>query len=434
MKNIICYFFSFLVEAMILWQYSSHLFSARRKPREKMLMLCVFYFILFGVSLFESVWFNTTLYFLLNFIFLIIQCCPNWYTAVFHASILTAVMTTSELIVYGITKRFAPHFLNNSRDFYHLLLFSVFSKLIFFAVTFILMHLMKKTNKNAEQYDRSVFLFVFIPVTSIFIMFTLISIGESVSLPQSLDWMVAMGAVFLLISNLLVFGIYQYNQTKNIEFTDMQLLLQKEANAAEYYGMLLSQSENQNILIHDIKKHLQSIDMLNDKKESDKISAYIKQLMLSSDLKETAHLCDNEMLSAILCRYKRQCDRQKISFHTDIRCGTVDFITDTDLTSLFCNLLDNALEAASGIPESFIEISTSQRAKTPFVVITIINSSRKNPFSDSSKMLSTNKADKRRHGFGLKSIRRTVRKYHGDIQMYYNDDTLTFHSIITLKQ
>ena len=97
------------------------------------------------------------------------------------------------------------------------------------------MHLMKKQKKNAEQYDRSVFLFVFIPVTSIFIMFTLISIGESVSLPQSLDWMVAMGAVFLLISNLLVFGIYQYNQTKNIEFTDMQLLLQKEANAAEWW-------------------------------------------------------------------------------------------------------------------------------------------------------------------------------------------------------
>ena len=45
------------------------------------------------------------------------------------------------------------------------------------------------------------------------------------------------------------------------------------------------------------------------KKESDKISAYIKQLMLSSDLKETAHLCDNEMLSAILCRYKRQCEK-----------------------------------------------------------------------------------------------------------------------------
>lgn len=54
---------------------------------------------------------------------------------------------------------------------------------------------------------------------------------------------------------------------------EMQLLLQKEANSAEYYQMLLSQNENQNILIHDIKKHLQSIDLLNDKKEHDKISA-----------------------------------------------------------------------------------------------------------------------------------------------------------------
>lgn len=70
----------------------------------------------------------------------------------------------------------------------------------------------------------------------------------------------------------------------------------------------------------------------------------------------------------------------------------------------------------------------------PFVVITIINSSRKNPFSDSSEMLPTNKTDKRRHGFGIKSIRKTVSKYRGNIQMYYNDDTLTFHSIITLKQ
>lgn len=31
MKNAICYFFSFLVEAIILWQYSSNLFSAKRK-------------------------------------------------------------------------------------------------------------------------------------------------------------------------------------------------------------------------------------------------------------------------------------------------------------------------------------------------------------------------------------------------------------------
>ena len=431
MINTICYFFSFLVEAIILWQYSSNLFPAKHIPRRKLVVLCGLYFILFCVSLSESIWINIILYFLLNFIFLVTQCYLNWYTALFHSSILTAVMAMSELIVYGITKHFAPHFLDNGREFYHLLFFSVFSKLIFFAVTYILMHLMKPPKNEAEQHDQSVFLLVFIPLTSIFIMFTFVSIGESVSLPSSHDWMVAVGAVLLLTANLLMFEINRYHQKKNMEFTEIQLLLQKESDSAQYYKMLNVQNENQRILIHDIKKHLQSIDLLNEQKECAKISAYIRQLVLSPDLKESSRLCDHEMLNSILCRYMQQCIDSHITFHADIRSGSTDFIADNDLTSLFCNLLDNAITAAGIIPDSFIEINTSKREKTPFIVITVINSCRKNPFLCKDRQLTTNK---NKHGFGLKSIRKVVSKYHGNLQMYYNDDMLTFHTIITLKQ
>jgi sensor histidine kinase regulating citrate/malate metabolism len=265
-------------------------------------------------------------------------------------------------------------------------------------------------------------------------MYIFLTIGEEYSLSSSLDWMVTAGAVLLLISNLLMFGINQYNQKKNEEFTQMQLLLQRESNSAEYYEMLRLQNENQRILIHDIKKHLQSIETLSEQKEYDKISAYIERLVLSSDLKESYRLCDHELLNSILCRYMQQCTDSHIIFHVDIRSGTTDFIADNDLTSLFCNLLDNALEAASSIPGSFIEINTSKREKTPFVVITVINSCRTNPFLRKDSELRTDKTDKNRHGFGLKSIRKAVNKYHGDMQMYYNDDTLTFHTIITLKQ
>ena len=431
MINTICYFFSFLVEAIILWQYSSNLFPVRHTLRRKLAVLCGLYFILFCVSLSESIWINIILYFLLNFIFLLTQCYLNWYTALFHSSILAAVMAMSELVVYGITKHFAPRFLANRREFYHLLFFSVFSKLIFFAVTYILIHLMKKTKKDAGQHDQSVFLLVFIPLTSLFIMLTFVSIGESVLLPSSLDWMVTMGAVLLLTANLLMFEINRYHQKKNMEFTEIQLLLQKESDSAQYYKMLNVQNENQRILIHDIKKHLQSIDLLNEQKEYAKISAYIRQLVLSPDLKEFSRLCDHEMLNSILCRYMQRCTDSHITFHADIRSGTTDFIADNDLTSLFCNLLDNAITAAGIIPDSFIEIYTSKREKTPFIVITVINSCRKNPFLCKDRQLTVNKNG---HGFGLKSIRKVVSKYHGNLQMYYNDDMLTFHTIITLKQ
>ena len=214
----------------------------------------------------------------------------------------------------------------------------------------------------------------------------------------------------------------------------MQLLLQKESALTDYYKMLHSQSENQSILIHDIKKHLQSIELLNEEKDHEKIGFYIQQLLLSSELKECSRICDRELLNAILARYQRTCSEQGITFHADIRKGTTDFLSDSDLTPLFCNLLENALEAIGAIENPYIEISTGKREHSPFVLLTVVNSCRINPFSNHNESLKTTKTDKQNHGFGLKSIRKIVEKYGGEMQMYYHEETLTFHTVITLKR
>lgn len=434
MTTILCFFFSFFVEAVILWQYASTLFVPKRQTKTRLILVCTLYLILFVVSLFGFTWLNASLYLLVNFIFLLTMHHLKWPAALFHSAVLAAVMSMCELAVYNIIGRFAPHSFTKTTYSHNIILFAVFSKMIFFTVIYVLIHFLREHQKISPQQDKYALLLVFIPLTSIFVMLIFVAVGDAYTLSPTLVFMITLGAVFLLSTNLLVFGINQYNQKKNMEFTEMELLLQKEANAAEYYAMLLAQNENQSILIHDMKKHLQSIAILNDKKENDKISAYIEQLMLSSDLKESARLCDHELLNAILCIYKRKCDSSRISFHADIRHGTIDFMADNDLTSLFCNLLDNAFEAACGIPEAFIEVSTSGKANTPLRVISMVNSSRRNPFAGAQGRLSTSKPDKRGHGFGIKSIRKTVGKYHGNIQMYYNEDTLTFHTIITLKQ
>ena len=431
--NYLSFLFSFLVEAVILWQYSSSLFTAKCKMHIRLTLLCSLYTLLFAASLFQSVWLNIVLYFCANFIFFATQYKVKWQSALFHSTILMAVMGMCELIGYGVFSRFTPNFLQIG-TLYSLILFAVFNKFIFFTIIYVLSHLLKKHPKYNQQSDKSVLLLMFIPITSVFVMVTFVFIGEAVSLSPALDWMVVLSAVLLLAANLLIFGINQHNQKKSMEFTQLQLLLQKESDSAEYYEMLRLQNENQRILIHDIKKHLQSIAMLNEQEENHKVSAYIQQLILSSDLKESSRLCDNDLLNSILCRYQRQCADSHIAFHTDIRKGTTDFIADNDITSLFCNLLDNAVEATQNVPDSFIEVNTSKRDKTPFTMITVINSCRTNPFSKQDGSLMTNKPDQLKHGFGLKSIRKTVKKYNGDIQMYFNDETMTFHTIIALKQ
>lgn len=433
MENIICYFFSFLVEAIILHQYASTLFISKWKTRTILAILCAFYFLLFAVSMLSSTWLNIVMYLFVNFCFLITQYQLKWRSAFFHAAILTAVMALCELAVYSIVQHFVPHFYTDTVHFHSRIIFVIFSKMIYFTIIYIFMHFLKERPKISGQHEHVVLLLIFIPLASCFMVFILLKVNDIYALSDGMTAAVTLNAVFLLVVNLIVFGMDLYNQKKNAEFTEMQLLLQKEANSAEYYQMLFSQSENQNILIHDIKKHLQSIELLNKAREHDKIEAYIRQLMLSSDLKESARLCSHEMLNTILCRYKRQCDNNQIAFHVDIRHGIIDFIADSDLSSLFGNLLDNALEAALGIPEAYIEVNAVRKIKTPFIVITVINSSRKNPFEDSHNSLITSKTDQRRHGFGIKSIKKTVNKYHGDIQMYYHKDSHTFHTIITLK-
>lgn len=453
MNNAIWYFFNFFAETIILWQYITNLFATpysklntifitsgdlqKRLYKKRILLLVCLHLFLFSISILEIRWLNAVLFLLAHFIYLFTQYQLKWFTALFHSSILTAVMSTCELLSYSVISHYFPYFAK-SYYFRNLAILTVTSKILNFLIIHIIIYFIKgkKTDNTSQTF--STLLLSLIPITSIIVMITYVDIGEKTFLPSESDWMIALSAILLLCINLLVFILNLYNQKKHSEYTETLLLLQKESDTAKYYEMLLSQYDNRNILIHDIKKHLQSIDLLNDKRDHEKISAYIKQLLLSSDLRTASKLCDHALLNAILGRYQKQCFSLHVSFLADIRSGVLNFMAENDITSLFCNLLDNAVEACKNIPDSFIEVTAHKNENTPYVVITVINSCRSDPFSTPAARRTrhkpTAKPDAVRHGFGLKSIRKTIAKYDGDMEMYYSGDTLTFHSVIMLTQ
>lgn len=125
--------------------------------------------------------------------------------------------------------------------------------------------------------------------------------------------------------------------------------------------------------------------------------------------------------------------QKQITFITDIRSGVWQDIFLHELTSLFCNLLDNAVEAAENIPDSFIELTAQKKEGSSFLVIILVNSCRSAPVYAQDGLPVSHKAGGGRHGFGIKSIKKVVKQYGGNLQMYYDNDTGTFHTIITLK-
>lgn len=433
MDIIICYFFIYTVEALILWQYASAICTSRYNRLKEGVVLLLGYSFLFGLSFLNSFFVNIGAFGVINFLFFMLMFYTKWYSALFHAAISTIVMGTSEWATYSLMTFFAPDFFAHETFFRNLSILAIFSKTIYFFIFYGFAHFFRDKDSLDDSANRTTLFLLFVPASSLCVMLTVFAIFRHSQFPVYLDWLASFSAVLMLLVNILVFAINNHTQRRNAAFTDLQLLLQKEYDATLYYKMLSQQTENQNILIHDIKKHLQSISLLNERGESTKVAEYINALVNSSDLQNSVTLCANDTLNAILCRYQMQCKSNHISFVADIRSNTLGSLTDNDMTALFCNLLDNAMEAADSIPNASIEISVSKRKDTPLTIITVINSCRNNPLTKDGKIISTSKPDKRRHGYGIKSIEKIVDRYNGNMQMYFEESTSSFHTIIALK-
>ena len=128
------------------------------------------------------------------------------------------------------------------------------------------------------------------------------------------------------------------------------------------------------------------------------------------------------------------CRDKHISFKVDIRKKLLQNLKYEELTSLFCNLLENAVEACSDIPDSYIEMSVSFEPNSSLTVINIINTCRVVPTFDKNGRPVTTKKGSKNHGFGVKSINRVIDRYNGNIKMYFDESKMAFHTIITIKE
>lgn len=437
MEITICYIIISVLEALILWHYCSSLFTSLHSKKIVNVCFIIAYTLLFVVSQKEVFWINLSAFLIVNFILILFLYNIRWYSAFFHASVIAIVMSLSEIGQICITVHFTHDFYAEHSYFKNLLYLTIFSKMFYFFVLQFIVYLFK-SYKDIDTFinttpDKSTFLLNFIPASSLFIIITLTDICLNTPLSLKSSFMVFISTFFLLAINIVVFYIYNYNQKKNYEFTQLQIQLQKENNSAKYYEMLLKQDENQKILIHDIKKHLMSISSLNESGKQQQITEYIGHIINSSGLWESVRICANEHLNAILCHYARTCHEENISFHTDIRKNTLGFMPYNDITALFCNLMDNAVEAAENISQSYIELSVSHKSEAGLTIILMVNSCLLNPFSKETGVLLSVKENDLYHGYGLKSIEKIVNKYNGDMQIYYDENNLEFHTIIILK-
>lgn len=244
-----------------------------------------------------------------------------------------------------------------------------------------------------------------------------------------IDLYVTEGRFLLLLVNLFLLvgvnvyftkifdAIIRYNRMQQ----ELALLQQHSTAQAQYYEGLERQVSASSSLLHDWKNHLQALSgLLNQDAEALEYAQALNQRISAFTMRYyTAHKLLNLILNDKVNRM------EAVGILPDIRIGDVDlsFMQTMDVTAVFANILDNAIEAHTGVDQP---IRLRVEGVHNFVSITLSNPSgrpsQELPHLDVDSLESTKVGHK---GLGMKSVARVVTSYGGDLQCEWRDGNFT---------
>lgn len=219
----------------------------------------------------------------------------------------------------------------------------------------------------------------------------------------------------------IVIILYQMEYLQNLqEFQYLKAENTRLQTEKTYYDILEDQNQSLMIYAHDAKKHLAAIQSLNTDPQ---ISSYVDAL--SNQLKSYAKNghSGNKLLDVMLEKYAISCRKKGVLFQYDVKLCNLSILQDMDLVAILGNLMDNAVEAAEQSSAKTIQLSTAKR--NSYAVLIVSNSCDNAPSVHGSGLLST-KIEKFTHGYGIRSIKRTLQKYDGDFDWEYDEESHQF--------
>jgi two-component system sensor histidine kinase AgrC len=429
MAEYICYGVLYIAEATIAWLYFDALFCRKSSGLKIGITFAVAYLLLFGITWFNSVVLNGAAFFLANLLLLWMNYECKLRSAILHSAFLTSIMAITEIIAAWIISLFGFRFGAYADSLAIMIVMAVISKMLYFSITVIAAKLWAP-NRQAQEEPAFMGLLCILPIFSVIVSAVVVYIGVRAEMTKPVELLMIIIVLTLLIVNLIFMVIYNHLQRMHAEQLAMNLSIQKEEADAAYYQDLQKQSENQRILIHDIKRHLNTIHGLANDFNAPGISEYITKLVDDVLPDQQVKLCSDPILNFMLQQFRDKCKSPQITFQCDIRDNCLSFMDAPSITTFYGNLLTNAFEAASFSAERTIELSVKKNEDQQVVIVSVVNSCDTPPVPDHEGLFRTKKRNPGIHGVGLKSIGRIVARYHGVATMRFDPESKKFYHIV----
>lgn len=217
--------------------------------------------------------------------------------------------------------------------------------------------------------------------------------------------------------------LYVMNDTRKMQTVDV-----KNQMVTEEYKRLTEMNLEMQYLRHDWKNHLMAVNSMVLNENYDELKAYLGELQTVVALEHTDMISGNNMIDVILKQKTEAAKEKQIDVHVSCNCMEGIKVSEKDICIIMANLYDNAIEATSYVKENpWIRISIARNGN--MLMMKFSNNYIKKPRKILDKYM-TGKKDSDLHGYGLLSVRHTLKKYGGDLDTEYDGEKFLAKAII----
>lgn len=342
----------------------------------------------------------------------------------FDITLLIALYFTDTLLTLGIRSVVQNGTYFSTKSSLHPLLFyftivlcvRMLEMIVLKTLTFFM-----KKNLTKELLLKHFFMSLIFPIFSLFNLFSMFLFLEI--FPSMSHMILFLFNIFLFLLFHLFFIYFLHTMTKNSTLQNEISFLQKQQEIqSAYYTTLEQKYDRTRQLRHDMRNHIQALQHLDTELEKE----YLHHMQSALYELSMQYYTNNKMLNIILNDKGKQMQSLFILFKTNIADVDLSFLRPMDITTIFANLLDNAIEAAKDSIEASVSLKITQNHN--FISITIQNTFTKQPTTSKKGLLSQKPHHK---GLGLKNVSQVIASYHGDFQYEWSDTYFITRILLT---
>lgn len=231
--------------------------------------------------------------------------------------------------------------------------------------------------------------------------------------------------IFILI--FLIVFLYSKNTMflREQEQKDKMQIAQLQQQFA-YYQEKLKDEEKVRSVYHDMKNHLLVLQrQINSPETAEMVEKLQSQVAMYEDYEHTG----NDILDIILKEKSETAREKHIALSVTADLNGVDFIEPLDVSTIFGNGLDNAIETSEKLPEEQRAILVKAGRVQNFFSVLIENSCLQNREYTKQR---TTKSDDFLHGFGISNMRKAAEKYDGQLTIKCENEKFTLKILIPI--